>query len=32
MKRTSDEELFTELIQLKGSSYHQSFQVNLKQC
>ena len=28
----AEEELFTELMQLKGSSYHDSFQSNLKKC
>ena len=28
----AEEELFTELMQLKGSSYHDSFQSSLKKC
>ena len=28
----AEEELFTELMQLKGSSYHDSFQTSLKKC
>ena len=30
--KTEMEELYTELIQLKGSSFHATFQNNLKQC
>ena len=28
----AEEELFTEFMQLKGSSYHDSFQTSLKKC